>query len=207
MGNGGATNYDLLCLDLLLDTGKLFDLPGGTFHVGFAVNFGTSLSRHYVGNNFPVQLADVADARPRLTYLSYTQALLEAKVTVRFGRVTVNSVYGEEFMGSEYFKAFVSVGFDLIPLGLFLNAPGDFGYPDATWGARIKVEPSKRLYAMAGVYNGDPRLKEGSRRGVDFSLRVPPFAIGEIELRWNYGGHDFPEGFEFAADSVTEMTE
>jgi porin len=183
----GLSNYALLCLDLLLDTGELFALPGGQFHVGFAVNFGTSLSRHYVGNNFPIQLADVAGAQPRLTYLSYTQALFDERVSIRLGRVTVNSVYGEEFMGSEYFKAFTSVGFDLVPLGLFLNAPGAFGYPDTTWGARIRFEPVQQFYTMVGVYNGDPMVKEGNQHGLDFSLRGPPFAIGEIGFRWNYG--------------------
>src|SRR5262249_34420379 len=76
---------------------------------------------------------------------------------------------------------------DLVPLGLFLNAPGAFGYPDATWGARLKVEPVERFYVMAGVYNGDPSLKSGEQHGVDFSLHGPPFAIGEIGLRRNYG--------------------
>jgi porin len=183
----GASNYDLLCLDLVLDTGKVIGLAGGQFHVGFAVNFGTSLSRQYVGNTFPIQLADVAGAHPRLTYLSYTQALFEDRLTFRLGRVTVNSVFGEEFMGSEYFKAMASVAFDLVPLGLFLNAPGAFGYPENTWGARVKFEPVPRFYAMAGAYNGDPAVKEGSAHGVDFSIRGPLFAIGEVGFRWNYG--------------------
>src|SRR5215469_16789738 len=117
----GVTNYDLLCVDVVVDTKDLLALAGGQFHVGFAVNFGTSLSRHYVGNNFPIQLADVAGAQPKLTYLSYTQALAENRLTVRLGRLTVNSVFGEEFMGSEYFKAMASVAFNLIPIGLFLN--------------------------------------------------------------------------------------
>jgi porin len=90
-------------------------------------------------------------------------------------------------MGSEYFKAFASVGFDLIPLGLFLNAPGAFGYPDTTWGARVKFEPVQQFYAMVGVYNGDPFTKDGNQHGVDFSLRGPPFAIGELGFRRNYG--------------------
>jgi carbohydrate-selective porin OprB len=45
----GGTNYDLLCLDLVVDTNELLTLAGGQFHVGFALNFGTSLSRHYCG--------------------------------------------------------------------------------------------------------------------------------------------------------------
>jgi carbohydrate-selective porin OprB len=135
----GVTNYDLLCLDILFDTHELLGVAGGQFHVGFAVNFDTSVSRHYVGNTFPIQLADVAGAQPRLTYLSYTEALAENRLTVRLGRVTVNSVFGEEFMGSEYFKAMASVAFNLIPIGLFLNAPGAFGYPETTLGCTDQI--------------------------------------------------------------------
>jgi porin len=183
----GSSEFDLLGLDLLLDTEKLLGWPGGVFHIGFANNSGTSLSQKFVGNNFPIQLANVADANPRLTYLSYTQSLFDDKLSVRFGRLTINSVYGEEFAGSQYFKAFTSVAFDLVPLGIFLNAPGAFGYPLATWGARLKFEPVESFYAMVGCYNGDPGVKEGDRHGVDFSLRGPPFVIGEIGYRRNYG--------------------
>jgi len=133
----GASDYNLVAVGVLLDTGYIAGWHGGTFHVGFADNFGTRLSEKYVGNGFPVQLADVADAHPRLTYLSYTQEMFEEKVSIRVGRLTINSVSHEEFLGSEYFKAFTSVGIDLVPLGLFFNAPGAFGYPDTTWGTRI----------------------------------------------------------------------
>lgn len=183
----GFSEYDLLALDLLVDTDKLIGFQGGQFHVGFASNSGTSLSTHYVGNNFPIQLADVASANPRLTYLSYTQSLFDDKLSVRFGRLTINSVYGEEFAGSQYFKAFTSVAFDLVPLGIFVNAPGAFGYPLATWGARVKFEPVDSFYAMAGCYNGDPEAKEGDRYGADFTLHGPPFVIGEVGFRRNYG--------------------
>src|SRR5215831_15809615 len=181
----GASDYNLVAFGLLLDTDRLMGWHGGTIHVGYAVNFGTSLSKNYVGNSFPVQLADVADAHPRLTYLSYTQETFDGKVSVRLGRLTINSVSHEEFLGSEYFKAFTSVGIDLVPLGLFLNAPGAFGYPDTTWGARIKFRPDRRFYTMVGAYNGDPTLKDGTHHGLDFSLRGPLFLIGEGGVRRN----------------------
>jgi porin len=183
----GFSEYDLFGLDVLFDTDKLLGWPGGEFRIGFANNSGTSLSRSFVGNNFPIQLADVASPNPRLTYLSYTQSLFDDKLSVRLGRLTINSVYGEEFAGSQYFKAFTSVAFDLVPLGLFLNAPGAFGYPLTTWGARVKFEPVESFYAMVGCYNGDPGVKEGDRNGVDFSLRGPAFVIGEVGYRRNYG--------------------
>jgi porin len=71
----GATDYNLAGVDILLDTEKLFGLSGGQFDIGGAVNFGTSISAKYIGNSYPVQLADVATSQPRLTYLSYTQLL------------------------------------------------------------------------------------------------------------------------------------
>ena len=182
----GASDYNLVAVGVLLDTGYIAGWHGGTFHVGFADNFGTRLSEKYVGNGFPVQLADVADAHPRLTYLSYTQEMFEEKVSIRVGRLTINSVSHEEFLGSEYFKAFTSVGIDLVPLGLFFNAPGAFGYPDTTWGTRIKFQPSSRFYTMAGAYNGDPNLKNGTHHGLDFSIRGPLFLIGEAGWRRNY---------------------
>src|SRR5262245_18344864 len=40
---------------------------------------------------------------------------------------------------------------------------------------------------MAGCYNGDPGVKDGDRHGVDFTLRGPPFVIGEVGYRRNYG--------------------
>jgi len=40
-----------------------------------------------------------------------------------------------------------------------LNAPGAFGYPLTTWGARVKFEPVEAVYAMVGCYNGDPGVK------------------------------------------------
>jgi porin len=183
----GFSEYDILVVDFLFDTYKLIGWPGGEFHVGFANNSGTGLSQQYVGNTFPVQLPDVASANFRLTYLSYTQSLFDDKVSVRFGRLTINSIYGEEFAGSQYFKAFTSVAFDLVPLGIFLNAPGAFGYPLTTWGGRVKFEPVESLYAMVGCYNGDPTVKDGDRHGVDFTLHGPPFVIGEFGYRRNYG--------------------
>ena len=183
----GFTDYNLLCVDLAADTEKMIGWHGGEFHIGFADNSGTSLSDSVVGNTFPIQLADVAPVGPRLTYLSYTQSLFEDKLSVRVGRLTINSVYDEEFAASPYFNAFSSVAFNLIPMGIFLNAPGAFGYPLSTWGARIKFEPAESFYAMAGCYNGDPRVKDANRYGLDFTFNGPPFVIGEVGYRRNPG--------------------
>ena len=159
------TDYSMFCADLKLDTEKLINLPGGEFHIGFAVNFGTQLSQRYVGNVFPIQSSDVAPPGPRLTDLSYTQSLFDNKLSLRAGRV--------------------SVAFNAIPFAIFYNAPGAFGYPATTWGARAKFAPVEEFYAMAGIYNGDPDVGLANRYGLDFTFDGPPFGIGEIGWKRN----------------------
>ncbi len=147
----GFREKDLLVVDLSLETDKLLGWPGGEFKVGFANGSGTNISTAYIGTTFPVQLAAASDSYLRFTYLSYTQKMADDRLRIRVGRTTLNSVYGQEFVGSEYLKAFTSVAFDLAPFALFKNAPGAFGYPYTTWGARARYEPSEPYHAMVGV--------------------------------------------------------
>ena len=93
-------------------------------------------------------------------------------MSIRVGRLTINSVSHEEFLGSKYFKAFTSVGVDLVPLGLFLNAPGAFGYPDTTWGARIKFQPDDHFYTMVGTYNVHPNGTQTSRNALAIGINI-----------------------------------
>ena len=186
----GLTAYNLFCADLKLDTAKLVGLPGGEFHVGFSVNFGRQLSQDVVGSVFPIQASDVAPPGTRLTILSYTQSLLDDLLSIRAGRVAIDSLYGQEFAASWYFRSFTSVAFNAIPFAIFYDSPGAFGYPATTWGARAKVTPNERWYAMAGIYNGDPDVGRADRHGVDFSFDGPPYGIGEVGYRRNQGAGD-----------------
>ena len=179
----GASAYNLFGVDIRFDTAPLLGWKGGQFDIGGAVNWGTSLSRSYIGNSFQVQLADCAGSQPRLTYLSFTQTLLENRISVRVGRLTLNSVFGEEFIGSEYFKSFASIGFDLIPEGVFFNVSGAAGYPRTTWGTRLRYSPTPGFYAQAAAYNSDSNQLNGAQHGIDFSLHGPLFAIGEVGFR------------------------
>lgn len=186
----GFSDYSLFCADLKLETDRLVGLPGGQFHVGFAAAFGRQLSQDYVGNVFPIQASDVSPPGPRLTDLSYTQELFDEVLSLKAGRVSIDSLYGQEFAASAYFRSFTSVAFNAIPFAIFYNAPGAFGYPATTWGARAKVTPIEKFYVMGGVYNGDPDVGLANRQGVDFSMKGPPLGIGEVGYRHNQGTGD-----------------
>ncbi|MCS5699430.1 carbohydrate porin [Cyanobium sp. FGCU-52] len=183
----GFTGYNMFSADLKVDTGKALGLEGGEFHVGFAANFGTQLSQDVVGNTFPIQSSDVAPPGPRLTTLSYSQSLFEDTLNLRVGRLSIDSLYGEEFAASRYFRQFTSVAFNAIPFAIFYNAPGALGYPATTWGARARYTPPGDIYVMAGVYNADPEVGLANRHGLDFTLDGPAFAIGEIGWKHNQG--------------------
>ncbi|MFN5698241.1 MAG: carbohydrate porin [Cyanobacteriota bacterium] len=181
----GFTDYSMVSADLKVDTAKAFSLKGGEFQVGFAVNFGSQLSQDVVGNTFPIQSSDVSPPGPRLTTLSYTQSLLEDKLSLRIGRLSIDSLYGEEFAGSAYFRQFTSVAFNAIPFAIFYNSPGAFGYPATTWGARARYAPQGDVYLRAGIYNGAPAVGLANRHGLDFTLNGPAFGIGEIGWKRN----------------------
>jgi porin len=181
----GFTTYNLLAADLFLDSQKLLGLPGGTFQVGFSANFGSQLSANVIGNTFPVQGSDTAPPGPRLTTLSYTQSLFNDRLSLRIGRLTIDNLYTIEFAGSEYFRQFTTQAIDDAPFALFYNPLGVPGYPETTWGARVRYQARDDLYVMAGVYNGDPSVLLPSRHGLDFTLNGPAYAIAELGWQRN----------------------
>ncbi|HEV7924401.1 MAG TPA: carbohydrate porin, partial [Verrucomicrobiae bacterium] len=92
---------------------------------------------------------------------------------------------GDDFLVSLPDYLFMQNAFDGTPVGIFKNSPGMTAYPNATWGGLIDVKPTKRTYIMAGVYNGDPNIREIDHNGVDMSFNGPAFAIAEAGYRLN----------------------
>jgi porin len=70
------------------------------------------------------------------------------------------------------------------PFGILLDAPGMQAYT-GTWAALGKVKPTRRTHVMAGIYNGDPAMRENKNHGVDLSFNGPLFAIGEVGYQFN----------------------
>jgi porin len=142
--------------------------------------FGTSLSGKYIGNAFSVQ-AIFGENTFRLVNVAYRQKLLDDRVEFQVGRIAA----GDDFLVSPYNYVFIQNGFDGNPVSIFIDAPGMTPYPNATWGALVKGRPTKRTYAMGGLYNGDPSIHANKHHGLDWSMDGPLFAIGEIGYQRN----------------------
>src|SRR2546430_1862303 len=128
----------------------------------------------------PFQLI-LGGATYRGATLASQQTLLDDRVASRIGRIAA----GDAFLVSPYNYVFAQNGFDANPVGIFFTAPGMTAYPNATWGARVKVRPTARTYVMGGVYNGDPSIRANTHHGVDFSLHGPLFAVVEVGYQRN----------------------
>ena len=176
----GVTHADNLGLSLLFDFDKLIGLEGGSFLASVSQRSGTSLSSEHVGNVFTIQQV-YGGQTFHLIDLAYQQKLADDRLEVRLGRIAA----GDDFLVSPYNWLFMQNGFDGNPVGIFFNSPGMTAYPNATWGALVKVRPTERTYVMGGVYNGDPTIRDNDNNGADFSINGPVFAIGEVGYQPN----------------------
>jgi porin len=176
----GVTHADNIGLDLSLDLEKLVGLNGASFLISMSQRSGSSLSREYIGNVFTVQQV-FGGQTFHLIDVAYDQKLLNGRLEFRLGRIAA----GDDFLVSPPDYLFMQNGFDGNPVGIFLNSPGMTAYPNDTWGAWLKVEPTPRIYIMSGIYNGDPLIRKIDNNGADFSMNGPAFAINELGYQIN----------------------
>src|SRR5277367_1286929 len=176
----GVAYSDNIGLDLLFDLNKIIGLEGGSFLVSMSQRSGSSLSAERVGNVFTIQQV-YGGQTFHLINLAYKQKFLDDRVETSLGRIGA----GDDFLVSPYNYLFMQNGFCGNPVGIFFNSPGMTAYPNATWGARIKIKPTERTYVMAGVYNGDPSIRDIDHNGADMSMNGPVFVIGEAGYQLN----------------------
>lgn len=146
---------------------------------------GNSLTNEYIGSVFSVQQIFGGETY-KLVNVDVQRYFCDRAVDVKLGRIAA----GDDFFVSPFYWGFVSGEYNG-PASIYLNAPGMNGYPNATWGARFRVRPTERTYAMLGLYNGDPDIRDNEFHGCNFSLHGPLFAIAEIGYQRN-GRRDDP---------------
>jgi porin len=178
--NQGAAYADNIGLNLLFDLDKIAGIDGGSFLLSMSQRDGSSLSLRHVGNIFAIQQLYGGESF-KIISVAYQQKLMDDHIELRIGRLSA----GDDFLVSKYDYLFMQNGFDGNPVGIFFNAPGMSAYPAGTWGALLKLLPTKRTYIMGGIYNGDATIRADDHYGVDLSFRGPVFAIGEMGYRCN----------------------
>ena len=190
----GFTDADNLGLNLNFDLDKLYGLQGGSFQFSMSQRSGANLSAIDIGNIFTTQQVYGRETW-QVIDVAYLQKLLDDRVELRIGRIAA----GDVFDVSPYDYIFMQNAIDGNPVGIFFNAPGMTAYPNATWGAELKVHTTERTYLHGGVYNGDiEHTHELHDHGLDWSMNGPVFLIGEAVYQRNQlKGEDLPGNYKF----------
>jgi porin len=189
----GFTEADNFGLDLHFDLDKVCGLKGGAFVVSTSQRSGANISAIDVGNTFTIQQVFGRETW-QVINVCYIQKLLDDKVELRIGRIAA----GDVFDVSPYDYVFMQNAIDGNPVAIFFNAPGMSAYPNATWGAELKVQTTERTYLRGGVYNGDiEHTHEIHHHGLDWSMNGPAFVIGEaVYQRHQLKGEDLPGNYK-----------
>lgn len=163
---------------IFLDLERLVGWKRGYFTASFSYKHGTnSLSRVYIQNQFPVQLASGDDdGAARLVHLAFGQQLFNNTAEIVIGRL----IAGEDFASLRLACTSLNQAICANPIAAAQSISFPV-YPFATWGARIKVQPGRGWYAQAGSYLVSEDFRNPDFHGVKFS--VPdgsgPLILGE----------------------------
>lgn len=163
-----------LSVGLSFDLQTLAKLPGLKFHLSGTWRSGKDLSQD-IGNTFPPAQTFGGDT-VRLYQMAFEQLLLDDRVSILAGRIGL----GDEFLTSPLSGAFVSTAFTGNPFSGPANLPGFSAHPVATWGGRLRVQPTENVYIMTGLYSSNPGIGRNSAHGVDFSLGRGAMTITEL---------------------------
>jgi porin len=184
----GTIYEGLLELYADIDFEKLAGWKGLTFHTSGYQLHGQGLTVHNVGN---VNAVSNIEATPstRLFDVWFEQALLNGKLSVRFGQLRVD--YSGEFLSVGPGGLFISANFGW-PSFTASNLPsGGVTYPLAAPGVRVKFQPTEPLTLLFGAYNddpagpcdGDPQVCNSD--GLNFRITDSAFLIAEAQFKYN----------------------
>ena len=190
----GALYNGLLDVGSDVDLEKLIGWKGAHFHVNGLYPHGENGSANYVGDIGTFSNIEAFDAY-RLYELWFEQDLFDDRFSLRVGQITLDSEFA---VLDSYGGLFIQSGFGA-PEAFSANLPLP-GYPNATPGIRLRIEPVKGLYIQAAVFDGNvapgrtpdrspnvPPSTEFNRSGTHWALRREEGAlwIGEIGYRCN----------------------
>jgi porin len=185
-----ATYTDNLGFGVEFNFEKLIGWKGATLTVSALNRAGQSLSQIAIGNQFTVQ--QVYGTQTAAYYaLAFEQTLLDDKVAIKLGRFAA----GDDFASSPIYWLYMNNGIDGNPQALPVNT-GFSSYPGASWGARLRVDPTPEFNAMAGIYQTSTRFGNRGYHGFDWRMESNDGVIMIGQIGWT------PEFFKRAVPTA-----
>ena len=170
----GTANAGAGTLGADFDLQTLAGVPGARFHVLFTWEYGTSLQND-IGNFIKSQDWFLPGQKAQLAELAYEQSFWGDKVNIIGGRVSATTLFARPTFGCDFISG------SQCPYALPLFTGGFSGYPYATWGGRLRVNPTEKTYIQGGAFSVDPTRRNmgGFQLGQDNATgTVFPVEVG-----------------------------
>jgi porin len=164
-------------------------IPGGRLHVIFAAEYGGSLQRD-TGQFIKSQDWFLPGQEFQLAQFAYEQSLFGDKVNLYGGRVGAASGFAKPTYGCDFITG------SQCPYALPVFTGGFSGFPYATWGGRVRVNPTDKFYVQAGAFSVDPARKNDG--GFNFSLSTATGVVVPIEAGYgtDFSNDDYPRHYK-----------
>jgi porin len=211
----GTVFGGLARLALEVDLDKTVGWREATFKISTIYSHGTSGSLQNVGDAAFFSSIDAYDSL-RLLDLSVEQRFMEGRAAIRVGQMLVDTEFGVTDTAAPFINA--SYGVPSPPVTPMPYA----AYPAAGLGIRLKVEPAKGWYGMAGIYDGNPSSGDypdpsisgatpgaARRHGTDWALRASEGAFYATEVGFQRTDGALPgayrAGFLYHSDDFADV--
>ncbi|NNM56923.1 carbohydrate porin [Acidocella sp.] len=146
------------------DLYRLFDIPGGEFHINFVQRAGNNLAAKALNNSRSVQQIYGYGQTYQLSLLTYEQKIGKW-LDIVVGRDDLDN----NFIGYDFLCDFQS--------NASCGNTGLMGYdtsmqfnPAAVWGGRIGITPTPNTYFRVGLYQSYPAINPPRNHGFDWSM-------------------------------------
>jgi porin len=197
-GTERLTRYtDQWAFGVALDLEKRWGWRGGLFQFTMTDRNGRNLGADAnIGNNMLIQEVYGRGQTWHLTQLWLNQKLLEDRLELKLGRMTV----GEDF--ASFSCDFQNLSFCGAQPG---NLVGDYwvNWPTSQWAARIKYHTSNNTYLQLGAYQVNPKYVEDSyARHNGWKPNNPSGTTGALiplEAGWQPAWRGLPGSYKLGA--------
>jgi len=174
------------------DLGTLAGITGGRFHLLFTYEYGDTLQKN-IGNFIKSQDWYLPFQKFQLAQLSYEQNFLGGVVNVLGGRISAATLFARPTFGCQFISG------SQCPYDLPVFTGGFSGFPYATWGGRLRINPTDKIYVESGIFSVDPNRK--NLHGFNPSLKTATGIVAPVEIGYesDFTNDRYPRHYKIGA--------
>jgi porin len=182
----GAEYADNVYVGLLFDLEKLWGWEGSSFLVSAINRSGDSITAEYVGSQFD-SMQVVGGQTIFLYQAVFEQKWADDRASLRIGRFSAS----DDFNTSPLYGYYMSNAFDGNLRAVLFNTQFS-AYPFATWGARVRFDPTPETNLQFGIFQAQDDVFDRDHHGLDFGVESGDGVWMVTQVGWTpvFGGDE-----------------